>query len=70
MKRFATIAAASALTLSVAAPTVAQSADPFETAQSPFVSSQAGGVVSGAIVAGAAALLILAASEAASSDDT
>jgi hypothetical protein len=40
MKKFATIAAASALAVATAAPAFAESADPFEKAQSPVVSSQ------------------------------
>ncbi|MFP4044438.1 MAG: hypothetical protein ACLFTP_07725 [Rhodosalinus sp.] len=64
MKKFATIAAASAVAAAAAAPAFAESADPFEKAQSPVVSSQAVPTVPvWAIVGGVAVAVAVAASD-------
>jgi hypothetical protein len=64
MKRFATIAAASALAVAAAAPAFAESADPFTKAQTPVVSSQAVPTVPvWAIIGGVATIVGFAASD-------
>lgn len=64
MKKFATIAAASALAVATAAPAFAESADPFTKAQSPVVSSQAVPTVPvWAVIGGVAVVVAVAASD-------
>lgn len=62
MKKFATIAAASAIAASAAVPAFAESADPFTKAQSPVVSSQANANVPvWAVIGGIAVAIAIAA---------
>ncbi|WP_372890247.1 hypothetical protein [Rhodosalinus sp.] len=63
MKKFASIAAASALALTAAAPAFAESSDPFTKADKPVVSSQAAPTVPvWAVIGGVAGVVAIAAS--------